>query len=49
MQGQGYQQHVDMMDGIVKQKDKEVSRIRAAEKARVSGTKIMPWSGGQGG
>lgn len=31
----GYQQHVDMMGGIMKQKDKEMSRMRAAEKARV--------------
>ncbi len=33
---QGYQQYVEMMEGALKQKEKEMSRIRAAEKARVS-------------
>ena len=38
---QGHQEYVDVMEATLKQKEKEMARARAAEKARVSDTCIM--------
>ena len=33
---QNYQKYLEKMEAVLKEKDKEVTKIRAAEKARVS-------------